>query len=304
MKQQAPSRLVAILLTATLATSCLSIRHTGTRPSPSERGGGISVQVFADDDARRAGRLAPGGIVAALERREPSGWTPVFRSLGERWTVLGLAPGSYRLRFTGRLDASGRIEPFAEEIRRVKVKEGEVVEVTAVLEHVEPALIVAGVITAIAAAILLEDWLDDHDLPRPPLPAPPHEVLDAIFTVGVQIALAPGCCSDLPHGPAVSGHFPADGAEVDNPRPRITVSFSAPLDPRSRVTDAISVVGEASGPVAGTVTLDAERWWLLFDPATDLAAGDTFTVSVHPEGIRGGGGEPIAGPASFVFSTR
>src|SRR3989304_2275438 len=47
------------------------------------------------------------------------------------------------------------------------------------LEPVSRALGVAGVVPAAVAAVLLHDWLKDHDIPLPPPPPPP--LLDAVF---------------------------------------------------------------------------------------------------------------------------
>ena len=78
---------------------------------------------------------------------------PVFRSLDPAWSVLGLPPGDYRLRFPSRLDASGEPQPLDERPRAVKVRAGEVTDVDAVLEHVDKGLVVVGVIAAGEAAI-------------------------------------------------------------------------------------------------------------------------------------------------------
>jgi hypothetical protein len=299
-------RVTALALLVCLLSGCLSIRTTGTRPTTSE-GGGVSVRVFADDDARAAGVIAPGGIVATLERREGSSWEPVFRSLGASWTVLGLRPGKYRLRFTGKLDEAGREERIPEERRRITVREGEVVEVSAVLEHVEPALVAAGIVTAVVAAVLLHEWLDDHDLPTPPLPPPPHELLDAVFTVGVEIALTPGYYGSHPGVPpvaTVSGHVPADGATVSAARPRVVFSFTAPLDPRSIDDHSITVHPTDGGELVGRVEYDAERWWLVWEPARDLPGDLELEVRLAADELRSAAGGGVAGVTSFRFATR
>ena len=130
------------------------------------------------------------GLFVELERKSGKSWEPVFRSLEPAWSVLGLPPGDYRLRFTSRLDERGEPVALDERPRSVKVRAGEVSEVDAVLEHVDTGLVVVGVIAAVAAAVLLHDWLDEHDLPVPPLPPlPPPAVADAIFWISLDLAV-------------------------------------------------------------------------------------------------------------------
>ena len=298
---------VALTLAASVLAGCLSIRTTGSHPAAGE-GAGIAVRVFADDDARSEGRLAPGGIVAVLERQEHGSYVPVFRSLAASWTVINLKPGKYRLRFNGRLDEAGNIVTFPEEVRNLKAKEGQVTEVTAVLSHVEPALIAAGVVTAVVAAILLDDWLSGHDLPTPPLPPPPPDLLDAVFTVGVDIALAPDYygsgMSEHERAPVVTSHFPESDALVASKRVRVTFALSTPIHTDELRADSIVVVGETSGTQAGKVTYDPGHWWVIWEPLDDLPRNDTFHVTLQPEGIEGTQGGDLETASSFTFRTR
>ena len=126
----------------------------------SDGSGGIALKVFADDDAQKAGTPGPRGLFIELERREGKRFTPVFRSLEPAWSVMGLPPGEYRLRFPARLDETGNAVTLDEDPRTVKVKAGEVTEVDTVLEHVDEGLIVAGVIAAVALAVFLDGATD------------------------------------------------------------------------------------------------------------------------------------------------
>ena len=115
----------------------------------------MAVRVFPDDDARKAGLVLSGGIVGELERQEGRRWVPVFRSLDARWTVLGLKPGKYRVRFPARLDDAGNEVALEGRPKIVRVHPDQVTEVETVVEHVPPALVAAGVATAVVAAVLL-----------------------------------------------------------------------------------------------------------------------------------------------------
>ena len=185
MRRSPLTRQLALALAALLVTSCLAVQ-TRHRPITDVGGvadghGGIALKVFADDDARKAGTPGPRGLFIELERREGNHRRPVFRSLEPAWSVMGLPPGDYLLRFPARLDEEGKAVRLDEKPRLVKVQAGEVTEVDTVLEHVDMGLVVAGVIAVVALAV----FLDAHDLPVPPLPpvpAPPG-LFDAVFWI-------------------------------------------------------------------------------------------------------------------------
>lgn len=301
----------ALALATLLFASCFSVQ-TRQRPlasaaSPDRSTGGIALSVFADDSARKAGNPGPRGLFVELERKERGSYVPVFRSLEPTWSVMGLAPGEYRLRFPSRLDTGGNVQPLAERPRLVRVKAGEVSEVNAVLEHVNKGLIVAGVVAAVAAAVLLDDWLDDHDLPTPPLPPPPPpQLLDAIFWISLDLANAPPgpwTAAGPARPPVVTSHFPPDEALVAAHKLRVTFALSEPLAPGSIEPDAVAVLGETSGPLPGHVTYDAERWWIVWEPDGDLPRDDLFHVTLREEGVEDQDGQDLAAPATFTFRT-
>jgi hypothetical protein len=243
--------------------------------------------------------------LSQLERHENGAWRPVFRSLDPAWTVLGLEPGRYRLRFPARLDDSGHVVRIDEEARALRVRRGEVTEVEAVLEHVSKPLVVAGVAAAVVAAILIHDWLADHDLPLPPLPSP--ELAELVFYVAVDFSAPPEWHGVGPgHPPVVTSHFPEDGALVAAARLRPSFALSTPLAARgpSRIdADAITVLGEASGLLEGTTAYDEERWLLYWEPAADLPRGEVFHVTLAAEGVADAGGRELPTAVSFSFRT-
>ncbi len=188
-----PRRALAALLVVgqltLMLTGCMSVQTTGTHPAQGP-GGGVAVQVFADDSARRAGRPGPDGILGEVDRRAGGGWMPVFRSLNPAWTVVGLPPGAYRVRFPARLDEAGNVVRLSDKATTVQVRDGAITDVRAVLDHVSTGLVVLGVVTVVAIAVILTKETRDHGLPLPP--PPPPELLDAVFYVSVNVAANAG----------------------------------------------------------------------------------------------------------------
>ncbi len=303
MRHTPALRALSLVLAALLLAGCFSTQAVGRSPSAG-RGAGVAVRVFADDDARSVGQVINSSIVGELDRREDGRWVPVFRSLDSRWTVFGLQPGKYRLHFPAWLDEEGREVPLDGRPKMIRVRPDQVTEVETVVEHVPPALIAAGVATAVVAAVLLWDWLDTHDLPRPPLPPPPPELVEAVFHVGVQIAVAsevPGPVSPSP--PFVTSHFPEPGDWLAARRVRVTFALSEPIDPNEVDPEAVLVEGEQSGPVPGRVSYDPRRWWVIWEPLDDLPRNDVFHVTLAAGSIEDLSGLELEDSASFTFRT-
>jgi len=278
-------------------SGCLSVQASSTRKAEGP-GGGVAVQVFADDSARRAGKPGPAAIMGELDRKEGAAWVPVFRSLNPTWTVAGLAPGTYRVRFPARLDGAGNVVRLEGKATEVKVKDGKITDVNAVLDHVDTALIVAGVV----AAVLIGKYVYDHGLPEPP--PPPPGLLDAVFYVSIDIVTGPGwtgVADRLP--PTVTSHFPAAGALVAARRPRVVLSFSEPLRPQDVKPEGVSVLGETSGLVPGQVSYDAQNWWVVWQPQADLSPGDTFHVTLAKDAVEDLAGNEPESPTTFTFKT-
>ncbi len=296
-----PLALLLILGQLTLALSgCMSVRATGSHPTPGP-GGGVAVGVFADDSARNAGRPSPAGILGELDRKDGAAWRPVFRSLDPTWTVVGLPPGAYRVRFPARLDDSGNVVRLSDNAAGVTVKDGSVTEVQAVLEHVSPGLVALGVVAVVAVAYVVTKEGHDHDLPLPP--PPPPWLADVAFHVAVDIAISAGAAKAEAAPPAVTSHFPASGALVAARRPRVLFAMSEPLQPGDVKGSAVAVLGESSGLVPGQVSYESEHWWVVWEPQTDLAPGDTFHVTLAQDGVEGPAGKEMEKPASFTFQT-
>jgi hypothetical protein len=282
----------------TLAISgCLSVQATTTRPSQGP-GGGVAAQVFPDDSARRAGKPGPVGIMGELDRQDGGGWNPVFRSLNPAWTVAGLPPGTYRVRFPARLDDAGNVVRLRENTTEFQVQEGKITDVSAVLDHVDTALVVGGVV----AAVLIAKYIHDHGLPPPP--PPPPGLANVVFYVSVNLIPArgwTGVADRLP--PTVTSHFPASDALVAARRPRVIFAFSEPLRPQDVSPEGVSVLGESSGLVPGQVTYDGQNWWVVWEPRADLAPGDTFHVTLAQDAVEDLSGNEPKAPTTFTFKT-
>ena len=295
---QRPIAMILIIGQLVLSLSgCLSVQAASTRKAEGP-GGGVAVQVFADDGARRAGKPSPAGIMGELDRKEGTNWVPVFRSLNPTWTVAGLLPGSYRVRFPARLDEAGNVVRLGGTATEVRVTEGRITDVNAVLDHVDTALIVAGVV----AAVLIAKYVHDHGLPEPP--PPPPGLLDAVFYVSVNVVTGPGwtgVADRLP--PTVTSHFPATDALVAARRPRVILLFSEPLRPQDVKPDGVSVLGETSGLVPGQVSYDGQNWWVIWQPQADLIPGDTYHVTLAKGAVEDLAGNEAESPTTLTFKT-
>lgn len=301
-------RATALFQVALLLAGCLSTRTTTSRTADGEDGG-VAVRIFADDDARRAGTPTD-GIASRLDRRENGQWTPVFHSLDPRWTALGLPAGTYRLTFPERLDEHGETVKLDSKPQTIAVRKGQVTRVDATLSHVPKALIAAGVVVGVVAAVAIGKWLGDHDLLPPP---PPPGVVEAVVDLSLEATFAerterpgpgPRPVPSGPPPPLVTSHFPSQNATVAQPRVRITFSLSQPLDGAALAPDAVVVEAEHGGPVAGHVTYDPQRWWILWEPEEDLPKGDILHATLRPETVIGLRGDRLPAPATFTFWTR
>jgi hypothetical protein len=300
-----PRRAIAIALIVTQAalglSGCVSVKATGTQSVPGP-GGGVSVQVFADDDARKHHKPGPAGVLGELDRRENGQWVPVFRSLDPTWAVAGLPAGDYRLRVPARLDEAGNVVRIDEKAASLKVREGQVSDAEIVLKHVDTGAVVAGAVAVVIAAVLLHEWLKDHDLPEPP--RPPDDLLNAIVWVSIDLHASPewsGPADRTP--PMVTSHFPAEKALVAARRPRVVLAFSEPLRAGELAPAGITVLAEQGGLVPGVISYDDEHWWVVWQPQADLPEGDTVHVTLAADAVEDLAGNEMEGPVSFAFAT-
>jgi len=297
-----PPAPVAALLAALLLAGCATVREAGRSPIEGD-GGAIRVAVYADDDTRAAGRLLGEPIAGVLERRVRSSWQPVFRSLEPSWAVAGLEPGRYRVRFDLTLDEGGQPEDLERPVRReVTVHAGEAVDVELLLDHVSTGMVVAGVAAVVVAAILLDEWLDDLDLPRPPLP-PPSWGLDVAFWVTLESQEAPRAWTPSRGAPQITSHFPRAGSTVDADRARVIFVVSEPIDAKLLVDGDVVVTTDEGLEIPGRLRWDAAQWWLVWEPEAELPRGQRFHVALRAEAIADATGLRLAGSTGFEFDT-
>ncbi len=273
----------------------------GSRDSDGN-GGGVAVEVYENDRAHRDAVLGPTGVVSELERLDGKEWVPVFRSLEPAWVVAGLPAGRYRLRFPARLDDAGNVVRLEAGGQTVKVRDGRITEVHAILEHVPPLLVAVGVVTVVVAAVLISKYLSEHDLPAPP--PPPPGFVEAIFVLRLDLPPATGWrpVSDR-EAPLVTSHFPAEGALVAARRPKIVLAFSEPLAPDEVEARGVSVLGEKSGLIEGNLSYEDAYWWLVWEPRSDLAPGDVVHVTLAADAVEDLAGNELTEPVTFTFAT-
>lgn len=294
-------RSTAALLATVLLSSCATMRESGRTPIEGDRGG-VRVAVYADDDARAAGRLIGEPISGVLERREAGGWKPVFRSLDSSWAVVGLEPGHYRVRFDLTLDESGQPEDLERPVREeVDVRSGEIVEVELLLDHVSPAMVAAGAAAVVVAAVLLHEWLGDLDLPEPPLP--PSWALEAAFWVTLDLASEPAVWVPRQRAPQITSHFPRAEEVVGPGTVRVVFALSEPIDAQRLTPDAIRVETEEGVEIPGRASWDPGRWWLVWEPDEELPAGTRLHATLLTDVVADTTGLELAGPTGFEFET-
>jgi hypothetical protein len=296
---------VAIAVAALLLSGCLSVRSRQAAGRPGE-GGGVSLTLYADDGARRANVPGPSGVTSELSCWQEGQWKPVFRSLQPTWTVIGLPGGRCRIAFPARFDAAGHLQRLDERSRTVRVRDGETTEVVATLRHVSKPLVVAGVTAGVVAAVLLHEWLGDHDLPTPPLPEPSWWLADLAAQVVIDLALAPRAVVSGPYGPGpvVSGHFPAHREVVDAGPLEVVYSLAQPLALERLASGGVTVHDARGERVSGYLQYDAEQWWLVWRPDEPLPPGGTFHVTLAADAVRDVHGRGFPAPVAFTFHTR
>ncbi len=291
------ARLLALFLAFQLS-GCFSVQTQSQKRGRPEAG--VTVIIFADDAARRRGEPGPPGVLSELEYKDQGRWQPVFRSLEPRWTLAGLAPGRYRLRFPARLDEHGKIVPLSEKPKKFTLQAGEMVQVQAVLEHLPVALVVAGVVVVAVVAVALSKWFKDVDLPEPPLPPP--QLWDVAFHVTLNLAAGWPEASDRV-APVVTSHFPAAGAHVPPGPLKLIWVFSEPLAPTSLDPKKVRVLGERSGLIAGIASYDANRWWVVWESTAPVSREKVY-ATLDAGAVEDASGNELEKAVSFSFWVR
>jgi hypothetical protein len=100
--------------------------------------------------------------------------------------------------------------------------------------------------------------------------------------------------------PTVSSTTPSDAATGVARNRKILVTFSEVMDPSTITAANVNITGPGNVPVTGTV--DYVGTTMTFTPATTLAAGTAFTVTVTT-GAKDLVGNPLAGAYTSTFTT-
>ncbi len=191
-------------------------------------------------------------------------------------------------------------ERFARRVAETEKRlDNRITEVEAVLRHVPTALVALAAVTVVVGVVLLAQWLDKHHVPLPPVPPP--EVVETVFYLSLDLARWGwiGVADASP--PAVTSHFPVEGAVVAARRPRVIFAMSEPLQAGELEARGVTVLGARSGLVPGVVSYDDEHWWVIWEAQEDLAPGDTFHVTLDADAVEDLGGNELPGPVSFTF---
>ncbi len=159
----------------------------------------------------------------------------------------------------------------------------------------------AGAAAVVVAAVLLHDYLDDHDLPLPP--PPPPDFVNAVFWVTLDLASEPPQWRPAHSAPLVTSHFPLSGDLVAARRVRVVFALSEPIEGADLAPDAVTVDDDAGNAIPGRVSWDAQRWWVVWDPARDLPRGARLTARLDPTRVVDRSGRPMTSGESFSFST-
>ncbi len=295
-----PSRPAVLALLAALAPlaldGCVSVGVSRSKAGNGEAKpatGAVEVIIFEKQEDANAFRPVGYPVLSEIFREEKEGETLVGRSMSAMWTIPELPAGNYRVSVTKRITEEGDIEPLKESRGGgFELTAGEKVTLRVVLKKVPTGWIVLGAIAAAALIYFTADAASHGKLP--PLPPVPPDVV-----VGVVLMVT----ASLPQGPAPSAAdvFPARGSVVAARRVTVNFLLNVPVAPNGIEDDAVLAVGSLSGDIPGGVSYDPEDQMLRFAPGQDFKPGETVTVTLDLEKVKGPGGRSGEGKVSTSF---
>jgi methionine-rich copper-binding protein CopC len=103
--------------------------------------------------------------------------------------------------------------------------------------------------------------------------------------------------------PTVVSTSPSDAATAVAVNGRVCATFSEPIDPATLTNVVVQLTGPGGATETGTVAIGSSSNLLCFVPRTDLAGKTTYTAVVTTD-VRDLGGNALAAPFTFTFTTR
>ncbi len=255
--------------------------------------GAVEVLIFEKQGDLEAFRVVPYPVLSEIYRAEGPNLTLVGRSMAPMWAIPDLAAGSYRILVTKRISENGDIEALKDPRgKEFDLKPGEKAQLRVVLKKVPTGWIILGVVAAAALIYFGTKELSSGHLPPFP-PIPPDVVAGVVMWAIEQRPKGPG--------PSTADVFPANGSVVAARRVTVNFLVDVPLAPDGFESDAVLALGTQSGSIPGAVSYRAEDQLVRFTPERDFAPGESVTVTLDLEKVKGPGGRSGEGKVSTTF---
>jgi hypothetical protein len=267
--------------------------ETAAGASGKKATGAVEVLIFEKPGDVDTFRLVSYPVLSEIYRAEGSSLTLVGRSMSPMWAIPDLAAGSYRILVTKRINENGDIETLKDPRGTAfDLKAGEKATLRVVLKKIPTGWIILGVVAAAALIYLGSKELSKGHLPPLP-PVPPDVAVGMVMWAIDQRPKGPG--------PSAADVFPANGSIVAARRVTVNFLVDVPLAPGGFDADAVLALGTLSGTIPGAVSYRAEDQLVRFTPERDFAPGESVTVTLDLEKVRGPGGRSGEGKISTTF---
>jgi hypothetical protein len=268
--------------------------ETGEAEAPAQKStGAVEVLIFEKQGDVETFRLVPYPVLSEIYRADGSNLSLVGRSMSPMWAIPDLAAGSYRILVTKRITENGDIEALKDPRgKEFDLKAGEKATLRVVLKKVPTGWIILGVVAAAALIYFGTKELSSGHVPPFPL-VPPDVVVGVVMWA---IDQAPKGA-----GPSAADVFPANGSIVAARRVTVNFLVDVPLAPDGFDADAVLALGTLSGSIPGAVSYRAEDQLVRFTPERDFAPGESVTVTLDLEKLKGPGGRSGEGKVSTTF---